>query len=60
MEAAIKRLEIRRMMLEAQINLSSLDLIEVKTELEKLHDVRRELRIMGRPDKRLIVAKGRK
>lgn len=49
LEAAIRRLDARRRLCEAQIELASLDLLDAKDELEKLLTIRRDWKVMGRP-----------
>lgn len=49
LEAAIRRLDARRRLYEASIELASLDLLDAKDELDKLQIIRRKWKVGGRP-----------
>lgn len=49
LDLAIRRLEARRKLAEAQIELSTIELCEASEELHNLHDTRRKMHVGGGP-----------
>lgn len=49
LDIAIRRLEARKKLAEAQIELSTIEIYDAMAELESLQDTRRRMRIEGRP-----------